>query len=218
MTDEIPAEAIAEAVSNGHARLPNGDLLMGMPLHAVMAERDPQAEQDHAEWRGWMEAQGYQFDDDSYQAEAFAAGMQAQRDLDAAAGPQTSPPGKATIRDWNGTEYVDKLVDAMPTGTPGLVVHRGEYGGFVLSHASSGLRAADFRSDIFDCAEALGELGDWTAMPDRELLAKAGQCIAAYDALPAGTNAPRTAQEAELARQGLPVIPTPRASALGQDS
>jgi hypothetical protein len=45
-------------------------------------QRDLQAEQDHAEWRGWMKAQGYAFDDDSYQAEAFAAGMEAQRDLD----------------------------------------------------------------------------------------------------------------------------------------
>jgi hypothetical protein len=45
------------------------------------AARDLRAEQDHAEWHGWMDAQGYDFADDSYQAEAFAAGMHAERDL-----------------------------------------------------------------------------------------------------------------------------------------
>lgn len=44
-----------------------------------------QAEQEHAEFAGWMEAQGYPSPEDRYDgsemAEAFAAGMQAQRDL-----------------------------------------------------------------------------------------------------------------------------------------
>jgi hypothetical protein len=48
MTKPVPDEAIAEAVSTGHARLPNGNLLMGMPLFGVNGDRDPQAEQDHA--------------------------------------------------------------------------------------------------------------------------------------------------------------------------
>jgi hypothetical protein len=55
------------------------------------AARDLQAEQDHAEWHGWMDAQGYDFADDSYQAEAFAAGMQAERDLAAATPAQPAP-------------------------------------------------------------------------------------------------------------------------------
>jgi hypothetical protein len=51
----------------------------------MSGERDPEAEQDHAEFTGWFEAQGYNsrehFDED-FMAEAFTAGMQAQRDLD----------------------------------------------------------------------------------------------------------------------------------------
>ena len=39
--------------------------------------RDLKAETVHAEWRGWKEAQNYTWDDDSYQAEAFAAGYEA---------------------------------------------------------------------------------------------------------------------------------------------
>jgi hypothetical protein len=49
--------------------------------------RDLQAEQDHAEFIGWFAAQGYR-DGATYlqgdMADAFAAGMQAQRDLEAA--------------------------------------------------------------------------------------------------------------------------------------
>jgi hypothetical protein len=105
MTEPIPDEVIAELASTGHARLPNGVLLLGsagagfagLPYSQqnfagdpAAAQRDVPAERDYAEWRGWMEAQDYHFDDDSYQAEAFAAGMQAQRDLDAAT-PGTRP-------------------------------------------------------------------------------------------------------------------------------
>jgi hypothetical protein len=55
-------------------------------------ERDPQAEQDHAEWRGWMEANAYSThpDDCEGMAEAFEAGMRAARDL-AAPGPAAAP-------------------------------------------------------------------------------------------------------------------------------
>jgi hypothetical protein len=55
------------------------------------AQRDYAAEQDHAEWRGWAEAQGYAVDDGYVEfdngdmRDAFTAGMQAARDLDAAA-------------------------------------------------------------------------------------------------------------------------------------
>jgi hypothetical protein len=50
----------------------------------VSAARDLQAEQDHAEFAAWMEAQGYRLDATYMQgdmADAFAAGMQAERDL-----------------------------------------------------------------------------------------------------------------------------------------
>jgi hypothetical protein len=51
--------------------------------------RDLQAEQDHAEFTGWLEAQGYNPDPDmvcggDWRRDAFFAGMQAARDLDAA--------------------------------------------------------------------------------------------------------------------------------------
>jgi hypothetical protein len=63
----------------------------------VSGGRDLQAERDHAEWRGWFEAQGYtdgNFEADSM-AEAFLGGMQAQRDLDAAQQPQPVSGGSA---------------------------------------------------------------------------------------------------------------------------
>ena len=41
--------------------------------------RDYAAQFAYPEWRGWLDAQGYHFDDDSYQAQAFTAGMQAAR-------------------------------------------------------------------------------------------------------------------------------------------
>jgi hypothetical protein len=67
----------------------------------VTAERDYAAERDHAEWLGWAEAQGYATDDGYVEfdsgdmRDAFAAGMQAQRDLDAATKPAASGLGKA---------------------------------------------------------------------------------------------------------------------------
>jgi chromosome segregation ATPase len=50
-------------------------------------ERDQQAEQDHARFTGWMESRSYSThpDDCEGMEEAFTVGMQAQRDLDAAA-------------------------------------------------------------------------------------------------------------------------------------
>jgi hypothetical protein len=64
--------------------------------------RDLQAEQDHAEWHGWMDAQGYDFADDSYQAEAFAAGMQAERDLAAAQEPHAADGKTAGQQAYEG--------------------------------------------------------------------------------------------------------------------
>jgi hypothetical protein len=62
---------------------------------AQPGRRDLRAEEMHAEWHGWMAAQGYDItDDDRALAEAFAAGMQAERDLAAAmnaAEPEGSP-------------------------------------------------------------------------------------------------------------------------------
>ena len=45
---------------------------------------------EYAKWRGWLAEENYDFDDDSYQAEAFLAGMNAARDL-AAQEPETAP-------------------------------------------------------------------------------------------------------------------------------
>jgi hypothetical protein len=67
------------------------------------AGRDPQAEQDHAEFTGWWEAQGYDADHAQtfygadVMAETFLAGMQAQRDLVAAQEPRAAP-GKIAAR------------------------------------------------------------------------------------------------------------------------
>jgi hypothetical protein len=64
--------------------------------------RDYAAEHDHAEFTGWMEAQGYNsrehFDED-FMAEAFTAGMQAARDYAAEAGPQPAPDLGAAYAD-----------------------------------------------------------------------------------------------------------------------
>jgi hypothetical protein len=60
----------------------------------VSAERDLAAEQGHAEFTGWMEAQGHPYGDGYAEygrpdmAEAFAAGMRAARDLAAATDAQ----------------------------------------------------------------------------------------------------------------------------------
>jgi hypothetical protein len=57
------------------------------------AQRDLAAEETSREFGGWFEAQGYPSPEDRYDgdemAEAFTAGMQAQRDLDAAAAPRS---------------------------------------------------------------------------------------------------------------------------------
>ncbi len=108
---------------------------------------------------------------------------------------------KVKIRVWDGTDFTDREVDALPTGTPGLVIHRAVDGtGLVLSHEGTGLRAAVFPDDIFWCAEALGELGDWTANPDPDRLARAYAIIASYEAFPGPCSAPQEASEAEWAR------------------
>jgi UPF0042 nucleotide-binding protein len=119
--------------------------------------------------------------------------------------PGRTGPMKIVVRAWTGTEFTDREADAMPSGVPGLVIHRAvDSPGLVLSHAGTGLKAAVFPDGIFWCAEALGELGDWTATPDKELLARAAPVIGAYDALPLPCTAPAPDREAEWARSGVP--------------
>lgn len=119
---------------------------------------------------------------------------------------------KATIRAWTGTEFVDREVDALECGVPGLFIHRSLDGdGLMLTHAASGLAAACFPGDVFWCAEALGELGDWSGAPDKELLLKAKKVIEAYDTLPGPSPVPQAAKETEWARSGVPSLaPEPR--------
>jgi hypothetical protein len=113
---------------------------------------------------------------------------------------------KIKIRAWDGKEFIDREVDALPTETPGLVIHRAVEGvGLVLSHVGTGLQAAVFPDDIFWCAQALGELGDWTTNPDRDLIARAWPVIDAYKAAPVPCIAPQDASAAEWAKAGLPV-------------
>ena len=108
------------------------------------------------------------------------------------------------VRTWNGTEFTDQEVDAIPSGTPGLVIHRSLNGvGLVLTHESTGLKAAEFPDGIFWCAQALGELGDWTGGLSGKLLTAARDVIGAYDALPGTCSAPREARETEWARGGI---------------
>lgn len=69
------------------------------------AGRDPQAERDYAEFTGWWEAQGYDADHAQtfygadVMAETFLAGMQAQRDLDAAQEPGPAPDARRALLD-----------------------------------------------------------------------------------------------------------------------
>jgi hypothetical protein len=113
---------------------------------------------------------------------------------------------KIRIRIWDGTEFADQEIDALPTETPGLVIHRAFDGvGLVLSHEGTGLKTAVFPDEIFWCAQALGELGDWTAEPDKELIARARDVISAYKAVPGNCSAPQEAIVAEWARAGMPV-------------
>jgi hypothetical protein len=115
-------------------------------------------------------------------------------------------PVKITIRIWTGEQYADQEVDAVPTGTPGLVIHRAFEGtGLVLTQVSTGLKTAVFPDDIGRLARELGELGDWTAAPDKALLARAWGIVDSYNALPAAAPAPREAAAAEWARSGIDV-------------
>jgi hypothetical protein len=74
--------------------------------------RDRQAEQGHAEFTGWAEAQGYaeDFPDWDCRAEAFAAGMQAARDLAAVAEPQPAPEPAAAMAE---TRKVDEQLTTL---------------------------------------------------------------------------------------------------------
>ena len=65
--------------------------------------RDRHAEQDHAEFARWYEAQGYGKPDEEFgageMADVFTAGMQAQRDLDAAQHPKPVSTGQQLAYD-----------------------------------------------------------------------------------------------------------------------
>lgn len=89
-----------------------------------MTERDLQGEREYAEFTGWMEAQGYPVEDcypehgSGDTAEAFYAGMQAQRDLDDAS--------RRLVSTWyrsmkNGTTWCEST-------NPKEVRERGGYG------------------------------------------------------------------------------------------
>jgi hypothetical protein len=79
--------------------------------------RDLQAEQGHAEFTGWAEAQGYVSEYAAYGrdnlAEAFAAGMQSARDLAAVAEPRPAPELAAAMRE---TRVIRERVTAVAEG------------------------------------------------------------------------------------------------------
>lgn len=87
----------------------------------MTAERDHQAEQDHAEFAGWFEAQGYTtgaFESDSM-AEAFTAGMQAARDLAGVAGPKPAP-SRAELETAMAAALQDLIDESEPKPAPEL--------------------------------------------------------------------------------------------------
>jgi hypothetical protein len=91
------AHAFAGEVDWGDLADDEREMWEGIARAAIKAHLGtyPQAEQDHAEFTGWMEAQGYNPDPDMVcgggdMADAFAAGMQAAREL-AAAQAQAAP-------------------------------------------------------------------------------------------------------------------------------
>lgn len=114
---------------------------------------------------------------------------------------------KATIRVWDGDTVVDHEVDALPTGVPGLVIHRSFDDGWslMISHVASGLGVAEFDAGVFACAEALGELGSWEAAPGQAMIDKATKIIQSYDAWIGPTSAPADVKRAEQERAGVPV-------------
>jgi hypothetical protein len=136
------------------------------------SERDVPAEQDYAEWRGWMEAQDYHFDDDSYQAEAFAAGMQAQRDLDAAT--SASSELATLLADWRRT--ADSLKDRHGAGDARerntLEVVIGQVEAILadavtptaedFDHAADVMRLRDLITEVLDSYEATDDRGPAT--------------------------------------------------------
>lgn len=66
-------------------------------------ERDLAAEETHAEWLGWAEANGYRNELAAYGyddvRDAFTAGMQAERDLAAAQPPESTTAERDSYRD-----------------------------------------------------------------------------------------------------------------------
>lgn len=118
------------------------------------AGRDPQAEHDCAEWRGWMEANAYSThpDDCEGMAEAFAAGMQAERDLDAAQGPQPVP-GNAEVAYEQWIEHRDPMdVGSMAGFTAGWQTAVTAASGWPLCPNGCGCRLGSEDADARDCA------------------------------------------------------------------
>jgi hypothetical protein len=112
---------------------------------------------------------------------------------------------KITIRWWTGSEFARQEIDAAPCGVPGLAIHAA-YGteGWIITHVPSGMRAAWFLDVspewVLGCARELGELGDWTGMPDAELRRNAYEVIVSYGAIMTDPSAPLAARQAEWAR------------------
>jgi hypothetical protein len=112
---------------------------------------------------------------------------------------------KINIRVWADGAFTDREVDALPAGVPGLAVHRAhEGGGMVISHIKTGAALAAFPGDVFDCAEALGNLGDWQETPDAATRAAAAGIIRGYDAFVDQVPAPHAVLAAEHERIGVP--------------
>jgi hypothetical protein len=93
-------------------------------------ERDPQAEQDCAEWRGWMEANAYSThpDDCEGMAEAFEAGMWAARDLGAAQEPKPVPASPCTYWSDPSDDFYGVCVKDAYHDREGDPEHENEHG------------------------------------------------------------------------------------------
>lgn len=113
---------------------------------------------------------------------------------------------KIVIRQWNGREIGDMVVDAVPCGVPGLAVHAAvRASGWVVTHVPSGCRVAWFPDAspeyVLACAQALGELGDWTAgFPAPRLAGQALGVIGEFGAITGRSPVPRDILAAEIIR------------------
>lgn len=111
---------------------------------------------------------------------------------------------KVTIRMWREGEFRDEQVDALPCGVPGLVIHAAPGAdGWVITHVPSGCRAAWFPDAdpewVLACAQALGEVGDWTGDVTR-LVTGAREVLYEFGALLGQPKVPADALAAEVLR------------------